>query len=567
MPTTLTSFPHDFDPTILDRGRRYYDDGRVLGLEEVDANHWQAEVDGTYPYTVTITIAANDALAWSCTCPYDLGPVCKHVVATLFAIRTALDPATAPKPAAAPKPRPKRPTRADKVRAAISPLSHDDLVTLLVELSTEDRHLANQLLARYSPPSAEKPAARQLVKDALRFGRDRHGFLDYSATMEAGRAVDRLVARADGLLAAGQTQAALALYQAILEEVVPALQEADDSSGMLGGCASYALIGLENTAAQLSPAERTTLFDYCLSEKMAERLAGWDWSWDLLKLGSDLMATPDQRMALFAALDRAAARNADEVWNSGYDRARAAAFKLDVIREQDGDEAARAFMHDHLDLYDMRRKLVHFCLERDELDTARELCQAWLDDPSNTMAGLRYDFLTLLLDIAERSGDRAEELRLLQESLLVRGDMDTFRRIKALVGPEAWPDVRPGLITRLAQEGHRPDLLGAVYAAEEMWPELLALANRAPHLAKRWRAELGSRFPAELCALFAHQAAQALGSYPTRTQYRDACDWLQAMQEVDPAAAAAEVARWREEHKKRPALQDELNKAFGPAAS
>ena len=63
MPMTLATFKRDIDSTILGRGRRYYNDGHVVGLDELTATSWQAEVAGTYPYTVTIHIADDDTLA------------------------------------------------------------------------------------------------------------------------------------------------------------------------------------------------------------------------------------------------------------------------------------------------------------------------------------------------------------------------------------------------------------------------------------------------------------------------------------------------------------------------
>ncbi len=559
MSMTLATYKRDIDSTILGRGRRYYNDGHVIGLDELTATSWQAEVAGTYPYTVTIHIDDDDTLAWTCTCPYIDGPVCKHVAATLYAIEVALDPA------AAPQPRKKRRTRADKVRAAIDPLSRDDLVALLVELANDDRQIAHLLLARYGAPEGGKAAAKRLVTDALSFGRDRHGFLDYRGAMDAGQAVSRLFDRAAGLLASGRTAEALLLYQAILEETVAAQQNADDSSGMLGECASFALEELETVAAQLSPADRAALFDYCVSDAMADLLAGWDWGWNLMELGGRLMTTAQQRATLFAALDRMASRNDADSWSSDYDRAHAAEIKLGVIEQQDGEAAVQTFLEDHVEFDRLRTRLVHFHLDRNNLEAARRICREWLDHPPAHKPGLRRGFLALLLQIAERAGDEAEQIRLLQELFLDTGDMTTYQRLKALVGPTAWPAYRPGLLARLDDRAGWSVNAGAVYAAEEMWTELMAFVRRRPHQATSWHHQLAGRFPQELAAIYEQQAAQQIGHSPNRTSYQHACEYLLRMREVDPAGAAAVVARWRIEHKHRPAMLDELNKAFGPA--
>ena len=436
-----------------------------------------------------------------------------------------------------------------------------------MELANEDRQIAHTLLTRYGAPEGGKAAARRLVTDALSFGRDRHGFLDYRGAMEAGRAVSRLFGRADDLLASGNTAEALLLYQAILEETASAQQSADDSSGMLGACASNALEELETVAAELSPAGRAALFDYCVSDDMADRLAGWDWGWDLLELGGRLMTTPDQRATLFAALDRAASRNEDASWSSEYDRTHAAEIKLDIIKQQDDEAAVLAFLEDHVGLDALRFGLVQFYLERDDLDAARRTCQAWLDDPPTNKWGTRLNFLTILLTIAERTGDEAEQIRLLRELFLTNGNMTAYLRLKALVGPAAWPDYRSGLLAQVEGGGGRSINRGAIYAEEEMWPELMDFVRRHPQHATTWHHQLAGRFPQELVAIYEQQAAQQIGHSPNRTSYQHACEYLLRMREVDPVGAAAVVARWRVEHKHRPAMLDELRKAFGPQAA
>lgn len=557
MPITLATFRRNIDATILGRGQSYYDNGHVIGLDELDANRWQAEVAGTYPYTVTIHIAADDALSWACSCPYVDGPVCKHVVATLYAIESALDPA-------APRPRERRQTRTDQVREAISQLTYDQLVALLVELANGDRQIAHMLLARYSSPTGDKPAAKRLAKDALSFGRDRYGLLDYRATIEAAQSVGRLFGRANKLREAGQVNEALLLYQAILEEVVPALQEADDSSGSLSGCVEMALEELEEVGAHLSPAGRAALFGYCLSDEVAKVMAEWEWRWALLQLAGRLMTTPLQRAELFDALDRAALGDDTNSWIREHDRTQAAEIKFAVIQQQDDEAAVQAFLEAHSEQEEMRIRLAHFYLDHGNPDAARQVCQVWLDDPPAHKLGRRRDFLEVLRLIAERTGDKADVVRQTAALFLETGDMTIYQQLKEMVGPEDWRVYRPGLLARMETEGGLRLNRGAVYAAEAMWAELMAVVRSHPDKAIVWHQQLAPRYPKELSAIYKQLAGQTLDQHMNRAGYQNACAHLLRMQEVDPTGAAAVVADWRAEYKNRRALQDELTRAFGP---
>ena len=90
----MTNSPHIDEAAIrarvtessYDRGLDYYHQGAVECITERGGQLF-AEVHGSEwdPYQVGVTFAGKDFTA-SCTCPYDWGGYCKHVVATLLAV-------------------------------------------------------------------------------------------------------------------------------------------------------------------------------------------------------------------------------------------------------------------------------------------------------------------------------------------------------------------------------------------------------------------------------------------------------------------------------------------------
>lgn len=87
---TLKNFERWINPTILQRGKKYYKDGAVLSIEE-DEGDWTAEVEGSDCYQVTVTILAGEEIGdYYCDCPYD-GDTCKHIAAVLFTIREEIE--------------------------------------------------------------------------------------------------------------------------------------------------------------------------------------------------------------------------------------------------------------------------------------------------------------------------------------------------------------------------------------------------------------------------------------------------------------------------------------------
>ncbi len=67
------------------RGEDYYDRGAVVNLEK-RGDTLLAQVEGSSyePYDVTIELGEGEVVAADCTCPYDWGGYCKHIVAVLL---------------------------------------------------------------------------------------------------------------------------------------------------------------------------------------------------------------------------------------------------------------------------------------------------------------------------------------------------------------------------------------------------------------------------------------------------------------------------------------------------
>ncbi len=68
-----------------DRGYRYYHSGAVFDVIR-RGNVLTAKVAGSEyePYQVQVTLSAGSVAETSCTCPYDWGGICKHIVAALL---------------------------------------------------------------------------------------------------------------------------------------------------------------------------------------------------------------------------------------------------------------------------------------------------------------------------------------------------------------------------------------------------------------------------------------------------------------------------------------------------
>ena len=88
----LKNFEDRIDSKIVARGYQYFDNGYVISIEQKEDHAFEAQVDGSARYNVTVELDDQDNIGDSyCDCPYDMGEFCKHQVAVFLAIRNLHD--------------------------------------------------------------------------------------------------------------------------------------------------------------------------------------------------------------------------------------------------------------------------------------------------------------------------------------------------------------------------------------------------------------------------------------------------------------------------------------------
>lgn len=563
MTLTLENFKQEIDPIILDRGCVYFSSGHVDNLEEDDDGMWSAQVEGTDRYHVIINQDTNGELTTQCTCPFDWGPICKHVAAVLFAIEETFNEYKGSKPR---KPHKKRKTRTEKIHDTLKSMAHEELVELLVELAGQDRQIATMILARFSDEGNAKKAYISLVKNALNMGKGQYGFIDYYGSGRAARGVRDVLQRADTDLAQGRAINAVPVYQAVLETLVPAISHADDSNGELGDCITFALQGLAQAAHTLSPKEQRQLFNYCVSESQHKRYSGWDWGWDLAQIGADLVETEAQRQKLFEALDKMAISHQVEeetqAWLSKFEYQRAETIKLSVIDQLDDEETRLAFLIDRVDLEPFREKLVRYHMDHENLEEARKLCNEWLGHPESRHRGYQDIFHDLLLEIAQVEKNQNEIIRLAETLFLDTGNFNYYSILKKNIKNNQWVAFRRRLIAQAEKSSRHHNLIPQIFVREEMWRQLLDYVKQSNRfMIEQYSEHLAPHFPDEVAAIYERIIWEILRQKVNRKGYQEACRYIRRIIRLDKRSQAeALIEVLRKKYNNRPALLDELNK-------
>lgn len=179
------------------RGASYYREGAITepvrqGLK------LRAECEGSdyEPYEVTATLNKNGVADMDCTCPYEHGGICKHIVALLLTYVHGADTFEV----------------LDELQSDLSSLSKDELVQLVGDLVNRDPKLRSVVDLCQAAPRAGKPmnvsAYRTQAKRAM--ASESHN--------KIRRELKALRETAQRLAKAGDTINASAIFHAVLDE-------------------------------------------------------------------------------------------------------------------------------------------------------------------------------------------------------------------------------------------------------------------------------------------------------------------------------------------------------------
>lgn len=565
MALTFANFRQQLPDAILVRGRSYYDQGLVIELEYDEAeDSWAAQVTGTDVYDVAIERGPDGGLAGRCTCPYEGGEHCKHIAATLYAIAEAFPEAVGGRPFLSG--RAQRPTKLDTLARALEQTPPDKLRALLLAWAGEERAMLSGLLVRLDAVGNKPQDYHALVKQALRAGRGEHGYIDYHGARRAGAQLTSLLAQAKRMAEERRTGPAVALNQAILDQTLAALENADDSDGEISGAAAEAIENLNDVAERLPPPERQELFDYALQQARKPIFTGFDMKWDMYALAARLIAdSPARHQQLFAVLDSlidaSVTPSGRLTW--GYGAQAAARIKLDIIRRTEGEAAAFDYLQSLAHLDDFRRELIRVSIARDNLAEATRLAQEGVAlSEGTTYRGVTNAYLTLLLDIAQRRQDTAAIRDLARRLWLGTGETQYYTLLKKHTPRQEWPAVLEGLIRDNPFDRR---VVAWILAQEGLWPQLLTLAQSSgiaivePH-----RRDLEAQFPHEMAAIYERAALKMLAGVSNRDTYRDAANLLLRLPALGHGDRARQVATALiQKHPQRRAMVEELRRVTG----
>ena len=549
----LSKFESAVDPVIVRRGEEYFCNNAVSGLKKLKTGEWIAWAQGTEEYKVHIQMKGDIVYGHSCSCPYDMGPVCKHIVAVLFALRKKASPKLTE----------------ETFEQKITRMPREDINVILTDYARREPSLVDYVSARsvIKESSSNKEEYRQIIRNAVDAVRGRHGYIGYWQASRAVNGAEMVLDKAQEFLVKQQPARVLPICQCVLEEMVPLLQEADDSNGSIGDVIGGAFQGLSGCAYQAKDVSfRKELLEYLLKECGHKRYEGWsDWRWELLAIAGEIVKTSQERERLFNRIDEIESKHGYKADWSRFDYERATVIKLKVVERFGTKEDVEAFLNQHLDCTPLREHAIERALKCKDYMSAKKLAfDGHVQDKARGLPGLISKWTQHLLDIAEAQKDYQEVKKYALQLFLDRNDFTFYDRYKKCFTAKEWPQEAQRIIdiVRHSKDGRNNILaLPKIYIREERWPDLMdfvqesnsswALENFTKYLAKH--------FSDKLADVYEKVIVEKLEPVMGRGNYQYLCEFLTRLQKLgDNDKVKRLVAELSAKYSNRPAMLEEL---------
>jgi len=543
------------------RGTAYYRKGAVLRVTR-RGDVLQAEVEGSAykPYRVRVELGARGVVSASCSCPYEWGDLCKHIVAVLLTYIREPDTIQERPP----------------VEELLAELSREELQELLTQLIAERPHLTDWLEGRLAMKAAVRPGGRRLL-DPAPFRRQAQAILNglhrlspseaYRAVGESVEELRRLVHQADPFLEAGDGRNALILLEAVAEVYVRRWMGFDDSASLLGSFLDELgeLFAEALLSADLSRQERRA---------WGKKLAAWQAEVErygvevgfrvAMRAAEQGWEAPHVRRALQGKVPAVRRALRERSW---YEEA-LTAVRLRILERQGrfreylhlaratGRGAEYAIMLVRLGRFEeaVEFSLRELVLAEEALRVAQALRECGRTQEALAVAegGLRlpghlWELARWLRDLASSLGETSKALQAARIAFEETLTLEDYQAIEALAGEGEWPAIRRELLRLLAspQARHAPGRLdiylheGMVEAAIQALEQGANFDRGAPERVVEAATESHPDWAIRQCKKW----AEAIMDRGESSRYPEAVRWLERARKAYKRAGRME--EWR----------------------
>ena len=523
----LDRFEDEIARRILERGYEYFEDERV-SEPRINGNHYTFAVDGSERYCVEMDVEDGNVTDYECDCPYDMGPVCKHIAACLYFLEDA---------SAASNPDASAPTNTDTTPAN---------------------------------------SYEQRIAKAVKLARNRYGFISYEESADLAETLRGFLDEAESAISAREC---LDICLPLLDWTFDAMESADDSDGEFCSLMDDTIdaIGGALLYDDVPQSVCNHAIDYCLKRFREGKFAYYGWHSDLLDLAAQAAESAGDKAAadkVLAAIDEAFPPE----YNAGnwrdttdFDKAIAAKHKLLLLLSSPAE--AENFLQEHIGNERLRRYAIERAFSQRDYREVYRLADGGAKFDAKDKPGLLNTWLEFKMKAALLLEDEPTVVSVAQDLWIDgRGGCylegcripDYYAFLKERIPAQRWPAFMSAFIDRYERESHYlSDSYADILVREERWDKLLAYVSKAyrPDTLKKYEKYLKADYRREILDLYKGYVYNGMsGNKLERRVYQRACACLRHMKKLGAHAEVAAIkADLLSRYPRRPALIDELD--------
>lgn len=563
----LSEFEQLIEESILQRGWAYYKAGAIIDFLETSNGEYEALVLGAEEYTVQLEIKNNVVTKYHCNCPYDWGPVCKHIISVIFHLQQdelKLDQSTSNNPKTRSnqnRTKDKKKSIHQQIKELLNKIPHHELVDFIAENCKKDKKFRNYFLVSFGHlnQNHSKEFYQKQIHSILQTAAGRNGWIDWSDMKYVMNTTQPFLEMAEQDLQNKNFQNVFFISIALLEEMTEALQYGDDSNGDLGYFVNSAMELLSKLSnEEISVSLKQEIFEYCISAFQQQLFEGWDWHLGILNIAGHLAQNEEEVDSILDNLESVSGE---------YEKEYAQSFKLELLRQFKSPEEIEKFINTHISNSQIRDQEIEKAFENKNFERAITLAEDGIACDEQSKPGLVKLWYDWLLKIARAQNDTYNIIKYARYRLIENfgGTQDYYQILKNTIEPEKWHPFLEEIIKEITPKNRWSylELIRQIYINEEWWDRLFLMLkqNLSLESIKANEPYLSKDYSVELIELYSEEITDYIDKNVGRNHYKTACRYLRRMKKLGGNDKVNELIElFRKQYPRRKALMDELTK-------
>ena len=448
--------------------------------------------------------------------------------------------------------------------ALIKKMSRETLESILLEHIGEDAALERHILMDYGT-STTIGQYKSLV-DGMLEGLQGWGYDGYSEGDAYTVALDikELLDKAEKKPVKERAPSIFAVAQAVIDGLVPSLDECDDHDGNLY-CTVGETFGRMVEIAKSRGTEPALLADiskWAESLVSSKRLGSWrhDWAEDCIAIAASAARGEKRLREILALCDSLICE--EDASASTYFAAKIAIIKIGLLNRLKAKAERDAFIEAHLDFDKVRELAIREAIETRDFKRGKALATDGISNAiKNDHTGSVDGYRRLLVEAMDAEGTGPDANMLVERWAIETNNDSWFKVLKTRIPKSKWSETRGRVLTAIESGGDRSWFLASLYASERLLDKLMAICEKNPRDFIEYYPKLMKAYPSRLAPLLRDQISRKAASDSKRSSYGETASLVADYRKcAGDTAAAALIDELEERHSSRRAMREELER-------